>query len=41
MPDKDHAKAAIIDSARSVRAGHISSAQRSAIVARAKRVLRG
>jgi hypothetical protein len=37
--DKDHARAAIIDSARSVKAGHISASERSKIIARAKRVL--
>jgi hypothetical protein len=39
VPDKDHAKAAIIDSARGVKAGHITSSERASIVARAKAVL--
>jgi hypothetical protein len=39
MPDKGHAKAAIVDSARAVKAGHITPAQRQHIVNRAQNML--
>lgn len=40
MPDKDHAKAALIDVGRSVAAGHITSTQAERIKARARAKLK-
>lgn len=41
IPDKGHAEAAIRDSARGVKAGNISSAQRATIVNKAEKKLKG
>lgn len=41
MPDKNHAKAALIDVGRAERAGHITSSEAARIKARAHGMLRG
>lgn len=39
MPDKNHARAAIVDAARAYNAGHITKAQENQIDAKARKVL--